>query len=105
MRSKRRYFGIYIPRCCACLHTLSSHLRLVDGDARLGVEELGLQSAVDALVVLALCGDSHAVRGGVLHLERSLQAVVIAEDVCCEREGGSRITTDTHNTRHAREMI
>lgn len=59
-----------------------AHLSLVDRDPRLGVEELGLQGTVDALVVLALGGHGQPVRGGVLHLQGPLQAVVIAQDIC-----------------------
>lgn len=59
----------------------SSHLRLVEHDPRLGVEELGLQGAVDALLVLALRRHRQARRGDVLHLQGSLQAVVIVQDV------------------------
>lgn len=64
-----------------CRAHTNAHLSLVDGDTRLGVEELGLQGAVHALVVLALRGHGQPVRGGVLHLEDSLQAVVIAQDI------------------------
>lgn len=46
------------------------------------MEELRLQGAADTLVVLALGGDRQPMRGGVLHLEGSLQAVVIAQDIC-----------------------
>lgn len=58
-----------------------THLRLVHHDTGLGVEELSLQGARDSLLVLALGRDRQPVRGGVLHLQRPLQAVVIVDDV------------------------
>lgn len=69
------------------------------------MEELGLQGAVHALVVLALRGNRQPVRGGVLHLEGSLQAVVIAQDICFAGGGGGRQNSNkAHNKRESRRQ-